>query len=166
MFMQRYEPLHADRHRSSFNLSLILALAVAVVGFLTTEPLLILIGMAFGAYFWLTTPSQYMIFNDRLVIAYGKPRLRHIFFQQVDGLELLKLPIGSRLMIRLNTGRRFFIQPRAEDEFLDKFQQALDTYLSAHPRDDPEEERPQEEQAGGDRPSEEGPEEEWPRRDA
>ena len=129
--MEQSELLHADRHGTSFNFTLILAVIVAVVG-LFMDPIVVIIGLAVAAFSWFTTPSRYMIFNDRLVIAYGKPRLRHVFFQQVDQLELLRLAIGSRLRVHLSNGRSLFIQPRDAEEFQSRFQSALESYRRDH----------------------------------
>ena len=136
--MEQYQPLHADRHRSSFNFSLILSLGVALIGVVTGEPLVVVIGLAFAAFAWFTTPSQYMIFNDRLVIAYGRPRIRHVLFQQVDQVEVLKLPIGHRILVRLTNGRRLMIQPRDAEEFQTRFQGALESYHQDHVSERPD----------------------------
>ena len=119
--------MHSDRHRSSFNLTLILALGVAAVG-LFEGGVLLVVGLTVAAFSWLTTPSQYAIFNDRLMIAYGRPRVRHIPFRQVNEVDLLSLPIGNRLRLRLHTGRALFIQPLDPDQFQAKLESALDSY--------------------------------------
>ena len=135
MQQQQYEsPLHADRHRATFNFTLALSVAVAVVGLFTGNFVLVIVGLAVAAFTWLTTPAQYMIFEDRLVIAYGRPRIKYIFFQQVEGVELMKFAIGSRVRIRLRTARPLFIQPRDAEEFENRFQNALDSFR----RDNPE----------------------------
>ena len=132
---QQYEqPVHWDRHRSAINFTLILAIVVAVIGVLSALPLLV-VGLAVGAFSWLTTPSQYAVFNDRLIIYYCKPRVRHIPFQQIEQVELLSLAIGSRLRVRLDGGRPLFIQPRDAEEFQSKFQVALDSYRRDHPEE-------------------------------
>ena len=133
MSMQQYEPLHADRHRSPFNFTLVLALAVGGVG-LFTNYLLFVIGMAVGAYSWFTTPSQYMIYSDRLVIFYGRPRVRQVFFQEIEQVDPISLPMGVRLVVRLRTGRRLMIQPRDSEEFQNKMRGAMESYH----RDNPE----------------------------
>ena len=136
MQQQQYEPLHAARHGSSFNLTLVLALGVTVVGaFVMGDPLVVIIGLAFAAFSWFTTPSQYMIFNDRLVIAYGKPRMRHLFFNEMGHVDLLKVGFGDRLLVRLRTGRRFLLQPRDAEEFQGKLEQARESYFQHHPEE-------------------------------
>ncbi len=135
MQQQQYEaPLHADKHRSAFNFTLALSVAVAVVGLFTGSPLLVVVGLVVAAFTWLTTPAQYMIFQDRLVISYGRPRIKHIFFQQVEGAELIKFAIGNRVRIHMRSARPLFIQPRDAEEFESRFQNALDSFR----RDNPE----------------------------
>ena len=109
------------------NFTLILAIVVAVIGALSALPLLV-VGLIVAAFSWLTTPSQYAVFSDRLIIYYGKPRVRHVLFDRVEQVELLSLPIGSRLRVRLEGGRMLFIQPRDAEEFQSQFQVALDSY--------------------------------------
>ena len=154
--MEQYEPLHADRHRSSFNLSLILSLGVVVIGLFTftstSEPFILIIGLGLAAFSWLTTPSQYMLFNDRLIIAYGRPRIRHVLFQQVDQVEVLKLPIGDRLLVRLRNGRRLIIQPRDAEGFQSRFQGALESFHSGHAPQQPEDESQQPPDPADDQP--------------
>jgi len=74
----------------------------------------------------------YMVFNDRLVIAYGKPRVRNVLFQQIDEVQILTLVIGNRLLVRLKSGRRLLLQPRDIEQFQGRFQSALDSYRRTH----------------------------------
>ena len=118
------------------NFTLILSIVVTVIGVISLDSgglILVVVGLAVAAFSWLTTPSQYAVFNDRLIIYYGKPRVRHVLFQRIEHLELLSLPIGSRLRVRLEGGRFLFIQPRDAEEFESKFQVALDSYRRDHP---------------------------------
>ena len=130
--MQQHEPLHADRHKTSFNITLVLAVGLAAVGLFNFDPLWLTIGVAMGAYTWFTTPSQYVIFADRLLIAYGRPRLRHVVFQQITEVEMLKLAIGDRLRIRLARGGSIYLQPRDPGEFEGHLQRALESYRPGH----------------------------------
>ena len=100
--------------------------------------LVVIIGLAFAAFSWFTTPSQYMIFNDRLVIAYGRPRMRYVFFREIGQVDLLKVGLGDRLLIRLRSGRRFLLQPRDAEEFQGKLEQARESYLQQHPDEQPQ----------------------------
>ena len=151
--MQQYEPLHADRHRTSFNLSLILSLGVVLIGIvLVQDPFVVIIGLGFAAFSWLTTPSQYMIFDDRLVIVYGRPRVRQLLFQQIDQVEVLRLPIGYRLLVSLRNGRRLIIQPRDAEGFQSMFQGALESFHSGHEPQRPDDESQQPPDPADDRP--------------
>ena len=133
--MQQSEtPIHIDRHNANFNITLILGVAVAVLGFFQggEGTALIFLGVAFALYAWFTTPTQYMVFPDRLVIAYGRPRMRDVDFQHIDQVESLNLPFGTRLMLRLRRGRRIFIQPRDSEGFESQLLGALERYRSQH----------------------------------
>ena len=125
--MEQHEPLHSDRHKSSLNITLIIAVGVAVVG-LYIDILWFLAGVVMAAFSWFTTPSQYVIFSDRLLIAYGRPRVRQVLFQQINQVELLKLAIGDRLRVRLTRGGSLYLQPRDADEFQSRLQSALSSY--------------------------------------
>ena len=136
--MEQHEPYHADRHKSSFNLTLALAMGVAVVGLLQGTPLLIIVGLAVAGFSWFTTPAQYTLFSDRLIIKYGKPRIRHILFREIDQVDPLRLPMGTRLRVALRSRSPILIQPRDHDEFQSKFQGALESYHSIHSQEPPE----------------------------
>ena len=140
--MAQYQPLFADRHRGSLNFTLILALGLAAVGVYNADPIWVVIGLGIAVFSWLTTPSQYLIYNDRLLIAYGRPRVRHVLFHQFDRLETVNLPFGARLLVLLKTGRRFLIQPRDLEQFQDKLQNALNTYRESHGEEDPVQDEP------------------------
>ena len=155
MAMQQYEPIHADRHRSAFNISLILGLVLAVIGVVVQAPIWVVVGLGMAAWSWFTTPSQYVLFADRLMIAYGKPRVRHVFFEQVGEVGLISLPMGNRLRVRLTTGRMLFIQPKDGEEFGRRFQTALDSYRRDNPEYEEEQrESPEEREDLSERPPE------------
>jgi hypothetical protein len=108
-----------------------------------------------AAWSWFTTPSQYVLFADRLMIAYGRPRVRHVSFEQVGEVELISLPMGKRLRVRLTTGRMLFIQPRDGEEFGRRFQTALDSYRRDNPEYQEEQrERPEDREDLSERPPE------------
>ncbi len=125
------EPRHIDRHVTPLNLTLMFSMGVAVVGLLT-DPLLTVIGLAVGAFSWLTTPNQYVLFADRLVIFYGKPRSRHVFYHEINGMEVMRYSFGNRLWVRLNSGKRFVVQPKSLEEFQTKFEGAIESYTQEH----------------------------------
>ena len=130
--------MHWDNHRGSLNLTLYLALGVVVVGFLSGPALqLIVIGLAVLAWTWFTTPKQYLIYTDALVIVYGRPRVRMIPFSQLSHVERLSLPIGDRLRIRLVSGRRIMLSMRDTETFHDRLDEALDNFHGIHSPEHP-----------------------------
>lgn len=127
--VEQPEPIHSDQHRSRWNITLIFALAVAVLGFTSTGGwVFILLGLAMAAFSWLTTPRAYFIYRDALVIAYGTPRTKAIPFAEISHLELLALPIGERLRLRLLSGRREMLIPRDNAVFQQHLERALSDY--------------------------------------
>ena len=158
---QQYQPIHADRHGSSFNLTLVIALVVLAMGVVVAQdPLMVAVGLGVAAFSWLTTPGQYMLFPDRLVIAYGKPRIRHVLFQNISEVQMLKFAFGSRLMVRLQKGNRVLIQPRDAEEFESRFKGALESYIREH--GGPQEREQQQEEPPDQQPDDEG---NWPSRE-
>ncbi len=127
MDQKQEQPLHWDNHRSSFNLTLIFALIVAVIGVLGQPPLLI-IGLGVAAYSWLTNPRQYLIYRDALVIVFGRPRVKAIPFAEISHLETIALPTGERLRLRMVNGRRLMVMARDPDTFRARLDEALSGY--------------------------------------
>ncbi len=121
------QPIHWDQHRSSFNFTLIFALVVAVIGIMGNYPLLA-IGLAVAAYTWLTTPRQYLVYRDALVIRYGTPRVKPIPFANISHLETLSLPMGERLRVRMVDGKRTFLMAKDPDTFRQRLEEALGSY--------------------------------------
>ena len=118
------EPLHWDSHRTNLNLTLIFSLVVAVIGIMG-QPLLFVIGVGVAIYSWLTTPKQYLIYRDALVIVYGRPRVKAYPFQEIANLELLTLPIGDRLRVRMANGRRLMLLTKDTETFRAQLDEAL-----------------------------------------
>ena len=131
--VEQPEPIHSDQHRSRWNITLIFALAVVVLGVangIAAGWPLMLLGLAMAAFSWLTTPRAYYIYRDALVIAYGTPRTKAIPFAEISHLELLALPIGERLRLRLLSGRREMLIPRDNAVFQQHLERALSDYSS------------------------------------
>ena len=118
------EPLHWDSHRTNLNLTLIFSLVVAVIGIMG-QPLLFVIGVGVAIYSWLTTPRQYLIYSDALVLVYGRPRVKSYPFQEIANLELLTLPIGDRLRVRMANGRRLMLLTKDTETFRAQLDEAL-----------------------------------------
>ena len=124
------QPIHWDNHRSSFNLTLIFALIVAVIGVLGQPPLII-IGLGVAAYSWLTNPKQYLIYRDAVVIIYGRPRVKSIPFAEISHLETVALPTGERLRLRMVNGSRLMLMAKDPDTFRARLDEALSGYHGA-----------------------------------
>mgnify|MGYP001305807059 CR=1 FL=1 len=128
---QPVQPIYWDRHRARFNLTLILAFGFVFLGsgFMGGfEPLVMLFGLSVAVYTWLTTPKQYLIYANALVVTYGRPRTKVVMFSDISHPELLVTPIGERLRVRLASGRRMMILVREPEEFRDRLEEALRDY--------------------------------------
>ena len=129
MEQMQEQPLHWDNHRTNLNLTFFFALIVAVIGVIggILNPLFP-IGIGVAIYSWLTTPKQYLIYQDALVIVYGRPRIKPYPFQEISHLETLSLPIGERLRVRMVNGRRIMLLTKDSDTFRAKLDEALDAF--------------------------------------
>ena len=129
MAQERENPIHWDQHSSRFNITLIFALVVAVLGIAQGGfPFLVILGLGMAAYSWLTTPRQYLLYRDSMVIVYGMPRTRVISFAEISHVELLALPLGERLRIRMISGRRLMLMMRDPGAFRGHLEDALARY--------------------------------------
>ena len=129
MEQMQEQPIHWDNHRTNLNLTFFFALIVAVIGVMggILNPLFP-IGIGVAIYSWLTTPKQYLIYRDALVIIYGRPRIKPYPFQEISHLESLSLPIGERLRVRMANGRRIMLLTKDSDTFRAKLDEALDAF--------------------------------------
>lgn len=140
-----------DKHRIPVNLTLLFSLGVAAYGlFLFLQGgsgiILIIAGLAVGAYSWFTNPRQYRVYDDALVVIYGAPRTRVIPFSNVSHLEMRQLATPDRLRVWPVNGRRVVIMSRDPEAFHEQLQKALDEFRQAHPELAP---REVEEDSGG-----------------
>ena len=137
MEQQQNQPIYWDKHRIPFNLTVILALFVAVYGLYLVlqgapDPRILVVGLAVGAYSWLTSPRQYWIYPDALVVVYGKPRTRIIYFTNLSHLEMGGQSSPDRLRASLHRGRNVVLLVRDPDAFNEQLQKALDDYRGLH----------------------------------
>ena len=121
------QPLHWDDHRTKINLTIVIALVVAVIGILG-QPVLFVMGAGVAIYSWLTNPKQYLIYRDALVIVYGRPRVKAFPFQEISHLEMLSLPMGERLRVRMVNGSRIMLLTKDTDTFRIKLDEALEAF--------------------------------------
>ena len=127
------QPIYGDRPKSALNVTLILALGVAVFGLATSQPILLILGLLVAAFNWFTSAKQYLIYTNALVIVYGRPRVKAYEFSNISHLEMLDLPMGQRLRVRLNNGGRFIISTQNIEEFRDRLDEALAKFNDAVP---------------------------------
>ncbi len=129
MAQQHENPIYWDQHATKWNLTLIFSLVVIVLGFIMAGGfLLVILGAVMAAYSWLTTPRQFLLYRDSMVIVYGMPRTRHISFAEISHVELLALPFGERLRIRMMSGSRMMLMMRDPGAFRAHLEDALAQY--------------------------------------
>ena len=129
MQQSQEEPIHWDENRTKLNLTVIFALVVVVVGLISWNPFLFIMGAGVAIYSWLTNAKQYLIYRNALVIVYGRPRVKAIPFQEIANLETLSLPMGERLRVRLVNGRRIMLMTKDSETFRAKLDEALEEFL-------------------------------------
>lgn len=128
MAQQQETPIYWDQSASRWNLTLIFSLIVAVLGVVMGAPLLVILGIGMAGYSWLTTPRQFLLYRDSMVIVYGIPRTRTISFAEISHVELLALPLGERLRIRMISGGRLMLMMRDPGAFRGHLEDALARY--------------------------------------
>ena len=82
------------------------------------NPFLIILGLGIGGLYWFTTPHQYLIYADKLIIHYGKPRIVEMSFNAIRDVSPVKMPF-SGIFIRQVSRSGVFCRPKDNDEFLD-----------------------------------------------
>ena len=133
---EQYQPLYSAREKSPINFMLILGLGAAVADFVLSGGVggLFIIGIGVAIYAWFTTPTNYSLYNDRLLIFYGRPRVRHILFDNIEGVDNLVVPLsGPRLRVREFRGRGAWLTPRDPETFMEQFRIALDAFRGTTP---------------------------------
>lgn len=96
--------------------------------------LLILVGLGVGAYSWLTSPRQYRVYSDALIIMFGMPRRRTIQFSDIREVVLDRGFMGDPLRVYTNNRRRVPVQVREPEEM----HRYLDSAVKDFWRDNPE----------------------------
>ena len=96
--------------------------------------LLIVVGLGVGAYSWLTSPRQYRIYGDALMILFGAPRRRTIHFKDIREVVNDRGPMGDPLRVYTNNRRRIPIQVREPEEMHRYLDQALADFRRDNPQ--------------------------------
>ena len=125
--MEPEQAIHSDRHRASIfrRLSFPLVVGVAVAALLYRDPVLFFLALGLGLFAWVTTPTRYDIFRDRLVVNYGRPRRTVVSFADIMNAEVLKLAFGERLVVRRKSGRALLLSPGDLHSFQAELEKAL-----------------------------------------
>ena len=124
--------IHSDRYRGSVNFTLIFALFVIAYGLLQGEEgqALVIVGALVAVYVWFTRPREIEIYEDCILIRYGKPRVRIIPFENIERVDPLHLQVPDRWRSHLYRGRRIVLLTREPDLFVEKLEEARETYAS------------------------------------
>lgn len=144
MQQARSEPLYWAKDRVPFNLTLVLALGIAVWGAGATfglwdmggnPQIIFILGLAVAAYTWLFTPRAYLVYEDSLCVAYGRPRVKVMHFSSIAVVEMGSMATLDQLRVRPVKGRRQSIRVRDPETFFDELESALNAYRDAHPEE-------------------------------
>ena len=144
MDQQQSQPIHWDTPKSAMNFTLIMSVIVFIVGLISGfNPVLMVLGLAGAAFSWFTNAKQYLIYENALVIAYGRPRMKVFPFPEISQLEMLVLPMGNRLRVRMVNGQRIMVASKNIDEFRDRLDEALEKFKGTYQRPELQEDNPE-----------------------
>jgi hypothetical protein len=108
--------------------------------------LLVIVGIGVGAYSWLTSPRQYRVYSDALIIMFGTPRRRTIHFSDIREAVLDRGFMGDPLRVYTVNRRRIALQVREPEEMHRYLDGAVKDFWRANPQYAPQ---PDEEGEGG-----------------
>jgi hypothetical protein len=126
--MEIEQPIYSTSHsRSLFQrINMAISVVVIVLGAFSIQgnPFLIFLGLGIGGLYWFTTPNQYFIYADKLIIHYGKPRIVEVPFDKIRDATMVKMPF-SGVFIRRVGKSGVFSRPKNIEEFLDALWDAI-----------------------------------------
>ena len=96
--------------------------------------LLVIVGLGVGAYSWLTSPRQYRVYSDALVIMFGMPRQRTIHFSDIREVVLDRGYMGDPLRVYTMNRRRVPLQVREPEEMHRYLDGAVKDFWRANPQ--------------------------------
>ncbi|MFL2645342.1 MAG: hypothetical protein ACJ0KI_06770 [Dehalococcoidia bacterium] len=122
--------IHSDKYRGSVNFTLIFALFVIAYGLLQGESgqTLVIVGALVAVYVWFTRAREIEIYEDCILIRYGKPRVKIIPFENIERVDPLHLQVPDRWRIHLYRGRRIVLLTRDPELFVEKLEEAREAY--------------------------------------
>ncbi|MFH1140280.1 MAG: PH domain-containing protein [Chloroflexota bacterium] len=95
-----------------------MATAMVVLGTIQVDLLTVAMGIGLLAYVWFTRHARYEIFQDRLVIYYGTPRIKSVPLSDIGEVRLIKASLGGQdLLVRRKGGGVLVIRPRDAERF-------------------------------------------------
>ena len=96
--------------------------------------LLVIVGLGVGAYSWLTSPRQYRVYSDALIIMFGMPRRRTIHFSDIREVVLDRGFMGDPLRVYTVNRRRIPLQVREPEEMHRYLDGAVKDFWRANPQ--------------------------------
>ena len=96
--------------------------------------LLIVVGLGVGAYSWLTSPRQYRVYSDALIIMFGTPRRRTIHFSDIREVVSDRGFMGDPLRVYTVNRKRIPLQVREPEEMQRYLDSALADFRRANPQ--------------------------------
>ena len=137
------QPIYWDKHRIPVNITIIFSLVVVVFGIVQltqgmagniSPEILIIMGLVGGAYSWLTTPKIYAIYPDALIVAYGRPRRKVIYFNNISEIDMRQRHSPDRLRVIQTNGKRVDIVAKDPESFHDQLESALASFRGVQPQ--------------------------------
>ena len=115
--MESMKELYSDRPGASIlnMINPVIAVVLLVLGILGSDPLPVFLALGMGIFIWFTRHVRYQIFSDRLVIQYGKPRLKAVLLSDIA--EVHSVLGGKGLFIKSNRAGGLLIRPRDPETF-------------------------------------------------
>ena len=96
--------------------------------------LLVIVGLGVGAYSWLTSPRQYRVYSDALIIMFGTPRRRTMHFSDIREVVLDRGFMGDPLRVYTVNRRRVPLQVREPEEMHRYLDGAVKDFWRANPQ--------------------------------
>ena len=131
------QPIYSDKHRKPVNITIIFSLVVEEFGIVQltqgmagniSPEILIIMGLLVGAYSWLTTPKIYAIYPNALIVAYGRPRRKVVYFDNISELDMRQRHSPDRLRVIQTNGKRVAIVAKDPESFHDQLESALASF--------------------------------------
>ncbi len=95
-----------------------MAAAMVVLGIINPDVVTVAMGAGLLGYVWFTRHAKYEVYQDRLVIYYGTPRIRSVPLADIAEVRLIRAPMGGQDLLVTRKGRGVMvIRPRDAEGF-------------------------------------------------